>query len=106
MFNFNKKPIPEDRMMTWEEQATFPIELQEAAISSLIEIAERQGTSSSDLEKQLNTIELKRRVILWLGTFPDIAAKNAAIERANAEGLPPEIFTTPEFVAPEVETLQ
>lgn len=106
MFNFNKKPIPEDRVMTWEEEATFPIELQEAVISNLIEAAVRQGASSADLEKQLNTIEIKRRVILWLGTFSDAAEKNAAIERANVEGLPPEIFTTPEYVAPAVETLQ
>ena len=52
MFNFNKKPIPEDRIMTWEEEATFPIELQEAALSSLIEVKKKKKKKKKQQQKK------------------------------------------------------
>ena len=106
MFNPNQKPAQEDRKMTPAEQLTMPIEKKELAIQREIEVIQAIGLNSSDLERNLKDLETNRRVILWLESFATTEEREEAVALVAREGLPPEIFASPENIPPAPTTLQ
>jgi hypothetical protein len=106
MYNPNQKPREEDRTMTTAELVVAPLEAKQNTIAQVIEVVKGLGLSTTILERQLQDIEVSKRTLLWLESFTDEEEKNEAMERVAHEGLPPEIFTSPENIHEGPMTLQ
>lgn len=92
MYNPNQNPTEEDRVLT-------PKEAQAMNLSHQIQLLKDCGYENlTNAEIQLKNLETQGLIERWLNSFTDDVERAEAVELAMREGIPPEVFTTPEHI--------